>query len=158
MEDESGDDQTKKDSNNSVADVIEISVGRVTLKDAVEESECELQPSITDSWASGRDPACDGRGTSDEHNERRDRFHVWHEEYDGKERERSADDATDESQSPFVESCLSALQRNERAGDECGVDSRPINRLINDEAKHRGESDFESELHVRGVRERVRHK
>ena len=40
MEDECGDNQTKKDSNNTVADVIEICIRRVTLKDAVEESEC----------------------------------------------------------------------------------------------------------------------
>src|SRR5947208_2489017 len=93
LEDEPGDDETKKNSNDAIADVVEISVGRVTLKDAVEESECELQPSITDSLASGRDPARDGRGTSDEHNERRNRFHVWHKESDGEKRERSANHA-----------------------------------------------------------------
>src|SRR5206468_2840246 len=46
--DEAGDDQTKKDSDDAIANVIEIGIGRVTLKDAVEESECDLQPSITD--------------------------------------------------------------------------------------------------------------
>ena len=128
------------------------------MKDAVEESECELQPSITDSLASGRDPARDGRGTSDEHNERGDRFHVWHKEYDGEKRERSANHAARDSQSSLVERCLSALERNERAGDERRMDSRPIDRLINDVAEHRCESDFEGEMHVRRVRERVRHK
>jgi hypothetical protein len=47
LKDKSGDDETKKNSNDAIADVIEIGIGRVTLKDAVEESECELQPSIT---------------------------------------------------------------------------------------------------------------
>jgi hypothetical protein len=42
MEDESGDDQTKKDSNDTIADVVEIGVGRVALEDAVEESKCDL--------------------------------------------------------------------------------------------------------------------
>jgi hypothetical protein len=42
LEDESGDEESKKDSNNTIADVIEIGIGRVSLKDAVEESECDL--------------------------------------------------------------------------------------------------------------------
>ncbi len=57
MEDECGDEESEKDSNNAIADVIEIGIGRVTLKDAVEESECDLQAGITDPVASGRDPA-----------------------------------------------------------------------------------------------------
>src|SRR6266581_6065761 len=116
IEDEAGDDQTKKDSDDAIADVIEIGIGRVSLKDAVEESECDLQPSITDPFASRRDPARDGSRTSDEDDERRDRFHMWHEEYDGEKRERSTDQTTDDSQSPFVQRCLSALERDERAG------------------------------------------
>ena len=157
MEDESGDDETKKNSNDTIADIIEIGVGRISLKDAVEECECDLQSGITDPFASGRDPAGDGSRTGNEHNERGDRFHVRHQEYDGKKRERAADKATDESQSPFVQRCLSALQRDESAGNERGVDARPIDRLINDEAEHRGESDFEGELHMRGISKRVRH-
>ena len=97
LKDKSGDDETKENSNDAIADVVEISVGRVSLKDAVEESECELQPSITDPLASSRDPARDGSGTSDEDDERCDRFHVRHEKYNGKKRERSADHATDDS-------------------------------------------------------------
>ena len=38
-EDKSGDDETKENSNDAIADVIEICVGRVTLEDAVEKSE-----------------------------------------------------------------------------------------------------------------------
>src|ERR1700730_10284410 len=158
LKDQAGNDQTKKNSNDAVADVIEISVGRVSLKDAIEESECDLQPSINDPFASRRDPARDGSGTSNKDDERCDRFHVWHKEYDGEKRERAADHATDESQSPFVERRLSAFQGNERAGNKRGVDSRPIDRLINDVAEHRRKSDFEGEMDVRGIRERVRHK
>ena len=157
-EDESGDDETEKNSNDAVADVIEIGVGRISLKDAVEECECDLQSGITDPFASGRNPAGDGTRTGNEHNERGDRFHVRHQEYDRKKRERAADKATDESQSSFVQRRLSALQRDESAGNERCVDARPIDRLINDEAEHRGESDFEGEMHVRRIRERVRHK
>ena len=116
MEDQPSDDEAKENSNDAIADVIEIGIGRVSLKDAVEECECDLQPSITDPFASGRDPARDGRGTGDEDDERCDRFHVRHQEYDGEKRERSADHATDDSQSSFVERCLSAFQRDERAG------------------------------------------
>jgi hypothetical protein len=42
LEDESGDDQTKKDSNNTVADIIEICIRRIPLKDANEERERDL--------------------------------------------------------------------------------------------------------------------
>jgi hypothetical protein len=44
IEDESGDEESEKDSNDTIAEVIEIGIERVTLKDAVEESECDLQP------------------------------------------------------------------------------------------------------------------
>src|SRR6266581_4389769 len=158
LKDEAGDDKTEKNSNDPIADVIEVCVGRITLKDAVEESECDLQPSITDPFASSRDPARDGSGTSNKYDERCDRFHVWHEEYDGEKRERSADHATDDSQRSFIQRCLSALERDECAGNERGVDSRPIDRLINDVTEHRGESDFEGEMHVRRISECVRHK
>src|SRR2546429_767800 len=97
MEDKPGDDQTKKNSNDTIADVIEIGVGRVSLKDAVEESECDLQPSITDPFASRPDPAGDGSGTSDEDDERSDCLHLRHQEYDREKRECSADHTTDDS-------------------------------------------------------------
>src|SRR5438046_4761318 len=38
LEDKSSDDETKKDSDDAIPDVIEIGVGRVTLENAVEES------------------------------------------------------------------------------------------------------------------------
>jgi hypothetical protein len=41
-EDESGDDETKKNSNDAITDVIQVCVGRVTLEDAVEKSERNL--------------------------------------------------------------------------------------------------------------------
>ena len=41
-EDDSGDDETEKNSNDAIADVIEICVGCITLEDAVEESERDL--------------------------------------------------------------------------------------------------------------------
>src|SRR5438105_15741373 len=97
FEDDSGDDETEEDSDDAIADVIEIGIGRVTLKDAVEESECDLQTGITDPFASRRDPARDGSGTSDEDDERRNRFHMRHEKDDGKKRECSTDDAADDS-------------------------------------------------------------
>jgi hypothetical protein len=42
LEDESGDDESKKNSNNTIPDVIEICVGGVALEDANEECECDL--------------------------------------------------------------------------------------------------------------------
>jgi hypothetical protein len=36
VEDECGDEESKKDSNDTIADLIEIGTGRVTLKNAVE--------------------------------------------------------------------------------------------------------------------------
>ena len=41
-EDDSGDDETEKNSNDAIADVIEVCIGRITLEDAVEKSECYL--------------------------------------------------------------------------------------------------------------------
>jgi len=90
LKDESGDEESKKDSNDTIADVIEMGIGRVTLKDAVEECECDLQAGITDPVASGRDPARDGSDTGNKDDERCDRFHVRHGEHDGAKRNYSA--------------------------------------------------------------------
>ncbi len=38
---DSGDDETEKNSNDAIADVIEICVGRITLEDAVEDAALE---------------------------------------------------------------------------------------------------------------------
>jgi len=85
IEDECGDEESEKDSSDTIADVIEIDIGRVTLKDAVE-SECDLQASITDPLASGRDPTRDRSDTGNKDDERCNRFHVRHEEHDGEAR------------------------------------------------------------------------
>ena len=61
IEDESSDEEAQQNFNNTIADVSEIGIRRVTLKDAVEESECDLQAGITDPVASGRDPAREER-------------------------------------------------------------------------------------------------
>src|SRR5438045_5839127 len=98
LNDKTSYDETKKKSNDAIADVVEIGVRRVALKDAVEESECELQPGITYPLASRGNPAGDGSGASHQDDERRDRFHMRHQEYDGEKSERSADHATDDSQ------------------------------------------------------------
>ena len=44
----------------------------------------------------------------------------------------------------IFDSISGAFRPDESAGDKCGVDSRPIDRLINDVAEHRGEHDFEA--------------
>ena len=48
MEDEPGDEESTQDSNDTIADVIEIDIGRGALEDAVKKSERNLQPGITD--------------------------------------------------------------------------------------------------------------
>jgi len=149
MEDESGDDQTEENSDDAIADVVEIGVGRVSLKDAVKECEGDLQVRIADPFASGGHPASNARSKGDYYYKRRDRFYVRHQKHDRKKRERTADHATEDSQRSFVERRLSAFERDERASDERGVDSRLIDRRISDVTKHRWESDFERELHMR---------
>ena len=51
LEDEPGDEESTQDSNDTIADVIEIDIGRGALEDAVEKSERNLQPGITDPFA-----------------------------------------------------------------------------------------------------------
>ena len=46
LEDEPGDGESAQDSNDTIADVIEIDIGRGALEDAVEKSERNLQPDI----------------------------------------------------------------------------------------------------------------
>jgi len=51
LEDESGDEDSTQDCNDTIADVVEIGVGRVALENAVEKSERSLQPDMTDPFA-----------------------------------------------------------------------------------------------------------
>jgi hypothetical protein len=51
LKDESGDEESTQDCNDTIADVIEIGIGRGALEDAVEKSEGNLQPGITDPFA-----------------------------------------------------------------------------------------------------------
>src|SRR5258705_13487234 len=62
-EDESGDDETEKNSNDAIADVIEVCVGRITLENAVGKRERYLQTRVRDELCAGGDPAGDGRST-----------------------------------------------------------------------------------------------
>jgi hypothetical protein len=59
-EDESRDDETEKNSNDAIANVIEISIGRISLEDAVEKSKCYLEARIRNHFAPGGDPTGDG--------------------------------------------------------------------------------------------------
>src|SRR5207253_10148311 len=59
---------------------------------------------------------------------------------------------------PLLEGRTGAFQRNECAGNERGVDTRPVNRHRKDVTKHRCEGDFEREVHVRRIGERIRDK
>jgi hypothetical protein len=51
LEDESGDEDSTRDYNDTIADVIEIDIGSGALEDAVEKSKRNLQPGITDPFA-----------------------------------------------------------------------------------------------------------
>src|SRR6266446_741318 len=81
-----------------------------------------------------------------------------HEEDDGEYRECSADYTAAHPEHTLMQRRTGAFQRDKSASDECGVDSRPINPLINDVTEHRRESDFEREMHVCWIGKRVRHK
>jgi len=51
LENEPGDEESTQDSNDTIADVIEIDIGRAALENAVEKSERSLQPDMTDPFA-----------------------------------------------------------------------------------------------------------
>src|SRR5712692_2889612 len=81
-----------------------------------------------------------------------------HEEDDGEKRECSTDYTAAHPEQTLMQSRAGAFQRNERAGDQGGVDPEPVNRHIRDVTKHRCERDFECEMHVCRIGERVGHK
>jgi len=116
-----------------------------------------LETGVTYPFAAVATQARDSTSTRDHYNERRRSFPCVASGKDREKRERAADHATNDSQSSFIERCPSALQSDEGAGDERRMDSRPIDRLVNDVAEHRGEGDLEGEVHVRGIGKRVGH-
>ena len=76
---------------------------------------------------------------------------------DREERERSADDAAGHPKYAFVQRGAGGFERDEDAGDKCGVNSEPIDSHIEKITEHRRERDFEREPDMGRVRERVRH-
>src|ERR1700752_1061163 len=97
MENEGGHDEADQNANEAVTGFIEIGVGCETLKHAEEKREGDLETGVADVCASGCDPAGNGADRGNEHDQRRDRFHVRNKEYDREKREDATDDTTCDS-------------------------------------------------------------
>src|SRR6266571_441466 len=157
MEDECRNDQTKENADDTIANIVEVGVRRVSLKKPVKEGKGNLQTGVSDSFGSGGNPAGERRDACDENNQRGDRLHVRDEVDKGEEREQSANDAADSSKNAFAKGSSSAFERDEVTCDESGVNSKPIHPAVDNVADHRRERDLERESHVGRICERVRH-
>src|SRR6266542_4588431 len=157
MEDECRNNQTKENADDTIANIVEVGVRRVSLKEAVIEGKGNLQTGVSDSVGSGGHPSGERRDACDEDDQRGDRLHVRDEVDKGEEREQSADDAADGSKNAFAQCSTSAFERDEGTGDESGVNSKPIDPAIDNVADHRRECDLEREADMGRIRERVRH-
>src|SRR6266567_3292891 len=157
MEDECGHDQTKENADDTIANIVEVDVRRVSLKKPVKEGKGNLQTGVSDLFGSGGNPSGERRDACDEDDQRGDRLHVRDEVDNGEEREQSANDAADSSKNAFAKRRTSAFARDEGTGDESGVNSKPIHPAIDNVADHRRERDLEREADMGRICERVRH-
>src|SRR6266478_9556755 len=157
MEDECRNNQTKENADDTIANIVEVGVRRVSLKQPVKEGKGNLQTAVSDSFGSGGDPSGEHRDARDEDDQRGDRLHVRDEVDKGEEREQSANDAADGSKNAFAQCSTSAFERDEDTGDESGVNSKPIHPAIDNVEDHRRERDLEREADMGRICERVRH-
>src|SRR5207247_61587 len=157
MEDECGHYQTKENADDTIANIVEVSVRRVSLKKPVKEGKGNLQTGVSDSVGAGGDPSSERRNACDEDDQRGNRLHVRDEVDNGEEREQSANDAADGSKNALAERSTSAFERDEGAGDKSGVNSKPIHPGIEEITDHRRERDLERESHMGRICKRVRH-
>ena len=97
VKDHRGNGEADQNADEAVADFIKIGVGCVALEHAEEKSERDLKTGVADPFAPGCDPAGNCANCGNEHNQRRDRFHVRNKKYDGENREPAANHAADES-------------------------------------------------------------
>src|SRR6266496_5343440 len=135
MEDECRNNQTKENADDTIANIVEVGVRRVSLKKAVKEGKGNLQTGVSDSVVSGGNPSGERRDACDEDDQRGDRLHVRDEVDNGEEREQSANDAADGSKNAFAQCSTSAFERDEGTGDESGVNSKPIDPAIDNVAR-----------------------
>src|SRR5215510_14824389 len=82
MKDHRSNGDADQDAHDAVTDFVEISVGCVALEHAEKKSERDLKAGVTDSLTSGRDPRGNCADCGNEHNERRDSFHMRNKKYD----------------------------------------------------------------------------
>src|SRR6266705_6807766 len=157
MEDECGHYQTKENADDTIANIVEVGVRRVSLEEAVKEGKGNLQTGVSDSVGSGGNPSGERRNACDADDQRGDRLHVRDEVDNGEEREQSANDAANSSKNAFAKCSSSAFERDEGTGDERGVNSKPIHPGIDNVADHRRERDLEREADMGRICERVRH-
>src|SRR5258708_31014962 len=157
MEDECGHYQTNENADDTIANIVEVGVRRVSLKKTVKEGKGNLQTGVSDSFGSGGNQSAERRDACDEDDQRGDRLHVRDEVDNGEESEQSANDAADGSKNALAERSTSAFERDEDTGDESGMNSKPIDPAINNVADHRRERDLEREADMGRIRERVRH-
>ena len=145
MEDECRNNQTKENADDTIANIVEVGVRRVSLKKPVKEGKGNLQTGVSDSFGSGGDPSSERRDARNQDDKRGDRLHVRDEEDDRAKREQSANDAADGSKNALAERSTSAFERDEDTGDESGMNSKPIDPAIDNVADHRRERDQEDD-------------
>src|SRR5258708_4676446 len=123
MEDECRNNQTKENADDPVANIVEVGVRRVSLKEAVIEGKGNLQTGVSDLFGSRGDPDSERRDERNQEEKRGERRHMREEEEGRAKGELSANDAADGSKKGCAKCRPSAFEHDESAGDESGVNS-----------------------------------
>src|SRR5260370_30100113 len=118
MEGECRNNQTKENADDTIANIVEVGIRRVSLKKPVKEGEGNLQTGVSDSFGSGGNPSGERRDACNEDDQRGDRLHVRDEVDNGEEREQSANDAADSSKNDLAKRSAGTLDCDDGAGDE----------------------------------------
>lgn len=82
MEDHRGNGEADQNADEAVADFIKIGVGGEALEHAEVKSERHLESGVADPFAPGSNPGRNCGDCGNQHDQRRDRFHVRNKKYD----------------------------------------------------------------------------
>lgn len=118
MENQCRHDNAEENADDTIADIVEICIWRVTLETLTKKGEGYLQAGVSNSFGSGSNPASNQSDTRNQDYKRGDRFHVGDKEHDREKRECSADQTPRDSENALAHRGSGAFQRNENASDE----------------------------------------
>ena len=138
----------KQDANDAVASDGQVEGGGGTLDDAEKERERDLKPRIGNARTAGGDPGRQKRNQKDDPEQAPDRSEIRDHIDNRGDAGRGADEAPCDAQDELLNGLCARAERDDVAGDEAGMDARPVEQRVQRITEHRSAGGLERVVHV----------